>query len=130
MRSEARSASQPDAGFSLIELLMVTVLVGILATLVIPIYLEQRDKVAGAAVKSDLRNAASEIEASISDGTSYADASLADHNGSSGITVTLTSRSDETYCLDGTSVHTDAVFHYDPAAGGLLDGSCAAAGSG
>ena len=56
VRSHPPGTAQED-GFSLIELLVVMVIIGILAAIAIPSFLAQRDKGYQAAMKSDLKNA-------------------------------------------------------------------------
>jgi type IV pilus assembly protein PilA len=60
-----------DAGFTLIELLVVIIIIGILAAIAIPVFLSQKSKGYEASMKSDLRTAATEIEAANTDNQDY-----------------------------------------------------------
>ena len=59
-------------GFSLIELLIVVVIIGVLAAIAIPRFSNTKEKAFDAAAKSDLRNALSAEEAYMYDHQSYA----------------------------------------------------------
>ncbi len=60
-----------NKGFTLVELLIVTVIIGILAAIAIPKFSATREKAYFAAMKSDLKNLASQQEIYYSDEYAY-----------------------------------------------------------
>jgi prepilin-type N-terminal cleavage/methylation domain-containing protein len=78
-----------NKGFTLIELLIVVVIIGILAAIAIPKFSATREKAYFAAMKSDLKNLASQQEIYYSDNYAYS-ASAADlaFTNSDGVIVT------------------------------------------
>lgn len=55
--------SRKDDGFTMVEILVVIIIIGILTAIAIPIYINQRKAAHDSALKSDLRNAASAVMA-------------------------------------------------------------------
>ena len=79
-----------NKGFTLIELLIVVVIIGILASIAIPKFSATREKAYFAAMKSDLKNLASQQEIYYADEYSYATTtSLLSFTNSDGVTISL-----------------------------------------
>ncbi len=94
-----------EAGFTLVELLVVVVVIGVLLAIAVPAYLGMRGRAGDSAAKSNLRAAAAAAEAFYSDRLTYVgmnkaaltsiDAGI---SGSLGVVSTATSA----YCLTDT----------------------------
>ena len=81
---------RPRTAFTLIELLIVVVIIGILAAIAIPKFQNTKGRANAAALKSDLRNLAVAQEAYFYDHVSYAaDISSLNAHTSPGVVVTL-----------------------------------------
>jgi type IV pilus assembly protein PilA len=130
-----KSAEEKDQGFTLIELLVVIIIIGILAAIAIPVFLRQREKGWDAAVKSDLKNAATAQETFLTENNAYSLESpvateLEDNgfkysattnydSGVQAIDVVVRGTSDsDSYCLSATSASGN-VWAYDSEAGGI-----------
>ena len=66
-----KSMKDKDKGFTLVELLVVVVIIGILAGIAIPLFLTQKQKGVDASIKSDIKNAATLQETYYIDNGSY-----------------------------------------------------------
>jgi len=130
-----KSIEDRDHGFSLIELLVVIITIGILAAVAIPVYLNQRKKGWDAGAKATLRGAATAQETYLAANSSYT-TSRANLRGqgfrrTSGVTFTIISTRGagspaagvDSYCLRAVS-RSAAVFFFDSANGGLSTSAC------
>ena len=82
-------------GFTLIELLIVVVIIGILAAIAIPKFSSTREKAYFAAMKSDLKNLASQQEIYYSDTFEYTNVVVSlNYVSSSGVNATITGSTD------------------------------------
>jgi type IV pilus assembly protein PilA len=94
-----------NKGFTLIELLIVVVIIGILAAIAIPKFSATREKAYFAAMKSDLKNLASQQEIYYSDNYTYhSSTTTLGMVPSSGVTVAISSVSSSAWAA--TAVHT------------------------
>ena len=98
------------AAFTLIELLIVVVIIGILAAIAIPKFANTKEKAYVASMKSDLRNLITAQEAYFSDNSSlYAQSTTnlgTNYKASSGITVTIGGVTNTGWQATATSVST------------------------
>ena len=119
--------SQEEGGFTLIELLVVIIIIGILAAIAIPTFLRQREKGWLAAVKSDVKNAATAEESYGTDNDGQYTNVLATlktegYNASTDVTIvpaTTGNPAGTEFELCGTHAKLPAtkVVHYDSATG-------------
>lgn len=119
-----RSRSALEAGFTLMELLVVVIIIGILAAIAIPVFLNQRIRAYDSAAKSDLRELAQFEEAYLVDHTSYTTIASLRADGeavrvSPGVTLTVV-RYDgpDGYCLSAGRSGSPNTWFYDSQNGG------------
>jgi type IV pilus assembly protein PilA len=122
MRTSLLTRMKGTAGFSMIELLVVILIVGILAAIAIPSFVSQKDKAGDAGAKSFARNLRSAQEAYFADNNAYSNslsalqaiepalndvpsgtAPTASNSPSGGFTVTATSQAGVVFTITRSS---------------------------
>jgi type IV pilus assembly protein PilA len=119
-----------DGGFTLPEILVVLIIIGILAAIAIPVFLNQRRKGYDAGVKSDLRNAATAQETYLVDYAAYSTtaanlasvgfnfSTAADYTGNTRAIHIIVTGASASYCMDATSA-SGKLWVVDNSKGGL-----------
>jgi type IV pilus assembly protein PilA len=143
MINKLRVRAQSESGFTLVELLVVMLILGLLAAIAIPAFFNQRDKAKDADAKSGARTAQTAIETYSTDNNgTYVGATTAnlttientlanyDGNPTSEPTLAVGGLGTNTYAITVTQPDTSNTFTITRLAGGQVTYTCTTSGKG
>ena len=102
MFTRTRLGGRSEAGFTVIELLVVIIIIGMLLAIAVPSYLGFRDRAANNAAKTNLRSALPTAEAYFADHGTYAgmsQASLLEIDSSLSSTLNVAESNSTSFCI-------------------------------
>ena len=105
MRPRTRLDGSSERGFTVIELLVVIIIIGILLAIAVPSYLGFRDRAANNAAKENLRAALPAADAYYTENSTYIgmdETALTDIDSDVSSTLTVASAETTSYCLTDT----------------------------
>jgi len=133
MFTRTRLGGRSEAGFTVIELLVVIIIIGMLLAIAVPSYLGFRDRAANNTAKTNLRAALPAAEAYYADNSTYVgmdEASLLEIDSTLSSTMSVAESSSSSFCLtESVNGKTWSVLGPNPASstGFVANGDCSGA---